>query len=98
MAYEPAESRNALFGGNSNWRGPVWFPINYLVVESLQKYHRYLGDDWTVAFPTGSTEQLHLWDVSTRLSKRLIALFLPDGAGDRPVATEPGEWIAYLLN
>ena len=87
VAYEPAESRNALFGGNSNWRGPVWFPINYLVVESLQKYHRYLGDDWTVAFPTGSTEQLHLWDVATRLSKRLIALFLPDGAGDRPVAS-----------
>ena len=83
--YEPAESRTALFGGNSNWRGPVWFPINYLVVESLQRFHRYLGDDWTVAFPTGSDQQLHLWDVAGELSRRLISVFLPDAQGDRPV-------------
>ena len=83
--YEPAESRTGLFGGNSNWRGPVWFPINYLVVESLQKYHRYLGDGWTVAFPTGSSQQLHLWDVAGELSRRLISLFLPGPDGHRPV-------------
>ena len=83
--YEPAESRTALFGGNSNWRGPVWFPINYLIVESLQKFHRYLGDDWTVAFPTGSPQELHLWDVAGELSRRLISLFLPGRDGHRPV-------------
>ena len=83
--YEPAESRTALFGGNSNWRGPVWFPINYLIVESLQKFHRYLGDDWTVGFPTGSPQELHLWDVAGELSRRLISLFLPGPEGHRPV-------------
>jgi hypothetical protein len=83
--YEPAESRTSLFGGNSNWRGPVWFPINYLVVESLQRFHRYLGDDWKVAFPTGSGQELHLWDVAGELSRRLISLFLPGPDGHRPV-------------
>jgi hypothetical protein len=83
--YEPAESRTALFGGNSNWRGPVWFPINYLVVESLQKFHRYLGDGWTVAFPTGSDNHLNLWDVAGELSRRLISGFLPDADGHRAV-------------
>jgi hypothetical protein len=83
--YEPAESRTALFGGNSNWRGPVWFPINYLIVESLQKFHRYLGDDWTVAFPTGSDKRLNLWDVAGELSRRLISGFLPDVNGRRAV-------------
>ncbi|MCU1596035.1 MAG: uncharacterized protein JWO12_3427 [Frankiales bacterium] len=83
--YEPAESRSALFGGNSNWRGPLWFPINYLVVESLQRFHRYLGDDWTVAFPTGAAVQLHLWDVAGELSRRLISLFVPDETGHRAV-------------
>ena len=87
VAYEPAESRNGLFGGNSNWRGPVWFPINYLVIEALQKYHRYFGDDWTVAFPTGSGTELHLAQVAAQLSKRLIALFVPDAQGNRPLAS-----------
>jgi hypothetical protein len=85
VEYEPAESRSGMFGGNSNWRGPVWFPINYLVVESLQRFHRYLGDDWTVAFPTGSEQQLHLWEVAAELSRRLISLFLPGPDGHRPV-------------
>jgi hypothetical protein len=83
--YEPAESRTALFGGNSNWRGPVWFPINYLIVESLQKFHRYLGDEWTVAFPSSSDNHLNLWDVAGELSRRLISGFLPDAEGHRAV-------------
>ena len=83
--YEPAESRTALFGGNSNWRGPVWFPINYLVIESLQKFHRYLGDEWTVAFPMGSPQQLNLGQVASELSRRLISVFLPDANGHRAV-------------
>jgi hypothetical protein len=83
--YEPAESTTGLFGGNSNWRGPVWFPINYLLVESLQKFHHYLGDGFTVEFPTGSGNQLNLWDVAAELSRRLIAIFEPGGDGRRPV-------------
>ncbi len=85
IEYEPAESRTALFGGNSNWRGPVWMPINYLVLEALQKYHRFLGDDHTFAFPTGSSRQLHLWDVAAELNTRLVSLFLPDASGARAV-------------
>ena len=83
--YEPGESRTSLFGGNSNWRGPVWLPINYLVVESLRRLHTYLGDDWTVAFPTGSDRQLHLGAVAEELSRRLVRGFLPDAEGQRPV-------------
>ena len=85
VGYEPAESRTSLFGGNSNWRGPIWFPINYLLVESLQKYHHFLGDDWQVAFPAGSGETRNLWDVAGELSRRLISIFLPDADGRRPV-------------
>ena len=83
--YEPAESRSALFGGNSNWRGPVWFPINYLLVEALQRHHRFLGDDWVVPFPAGSGRELHLRAIAAELSERLIAAFLPDPAGRRPI-------------
>jgi hypothetical protein len=85
IQYEPAESSTGLFGGNSNWRGPVWFPINYLLVESLQKFHFYLGDDFTVEFPTGTGHKLPLSEVAAELSRRLIAVFLPDGEGRRPV-------------
>ena len=83
--YEPAESTTPLFGGNSNWRGPVWFPINYLLVESLQRFHHYLGDQFTVELPTGSGRQLSLWEVAAELSRRLIDIFLPDADGRRPV-------------
>jgi hypothetical protein len=83
--YEPGESTTGLFGGNSNWRGPVWFPINYLLIESLQKFDHYFGDDLTVEFPTGSGRLLNLWDVAAELSRRLIAIFLPDGNGARAV-------------
>jgi hypothetical protein len=82
--YEPAESTNGLFGGNSNWRGPVWFPLNYLLIESLQKFHYYLGDDYKVEFPTGSGTMLTLWEISQELSRRLIGLFRADADGSRP--------------
>ena len=83
--YEPAESSSGLFGGNSNWRGPIWFPVNYLLVESLQKFHHYFGDDMKVEFPTGSGNHLNLWDVSQELSRRMSRIFLKDASGNRPV-------------
>jgi Mannosylglycerate hydrolase MGH1-like glycoside hydrolase domain/Glycosyl hydrolase family 63 C-terminal domain len=83
--YDPAESRTDLFGGNSNWRGPVWFPINYLLVESLQKFHYFFGDNLKVACPSGSTRMLNLGEVAAELSRRLSALFLPGPDGRRPV-------------
>jgi Mannosylglycerate hydrolase MGH1-like glycoside hydrolase domain len=85
IAYEPAESRTGMFGGNSNWRGPVWFPINHLIIETLQKYHYYYGDSFLVEFPTGSGRKLNLWDVAAELSRRLTRTFLRDEEGRRPV-------------
>ncbi len=85
IAYEPAESNSGLFGGNSNWRGPVWFPINYLIIESLQKFHHYYGDSLKVECPTGSGQMMTLNEVATDLSRRLIRLFLRDSQGRRPV-------------
>ncbi|MGB3612338.1 MAG: hypothetical protein WBA10_01000 [Elainellaceae cyanobacterium] len=82
--YEPAESSSGLFGGNSNWRGPVWFPVNYLLIESLQKFHFYAGDDYKVECPTGSGNWLTLWEVATEMSSRLINIFVPDESGQRP--------------
>ena len=83
--YEPAESRTGLFGGNSNWRGPIWFPINYLLIEALQRFHHYYGDDFLVECPTGSGTMLNLWQISQELSRRLTRLFLRDENGRRPV-------------
>jgi hypothetical protein len=83
--YEPAESSTGLFGGNSNWRGPIWFPVNYLLIESLQRYSYYYGDDLMVEFPTGSGQKMNLGDVAAELSRRLSRLFLRDGNGRRPV-------------
>src|SRR5207248_4059208 len=83
--YDPAESTTGLFGGNSNWRGPVWFPANYLIIESLQKFHYYFGDDFHVECPTGSGRMLSLWEVASELSRRLSRLFLRDDEGRRPV-------------
>jgi hypothetical protein len=85
VAYEPAESSTSLFGGNSNWRGPIWFPVNYLIIESLQKFHHYLGDDFKVEFPTGSGRLLTLWEVAGELSRRLTRIFLRGPDGHRPV-------------
>ena len=83
--YEPAESRTGLFGGNSNWRGPVWFPGNYLMIESLQRFHHYFGDDVLVEFPTGSGNRKNLGDVACELSRRLSHIFLRDPNGRRAV-------------
>lgn len=82
--YEPAESTSNLFGGNSNWRGPIWFPLNYLLIESLQKFHHYLGDDFKVECPIGSGTMLNLWEVSVHLEQRLISIFLRQNE-QRPV-------------
>jgi Glycosyl hydrolase family 63 C-terminal domain len=83
--YEPAESSSGLFGGNSNWRGPIWFPVNYLLIESLQKFHHYLGESFTVEFPAGSGRRLTLAAVAAELSRRLSSIFLVDDDGRRPV-------------
>ena len=85
LDYAPAESTSGLFGGNSNWRGPVWFPLNFLLIESLQKHHYYLGDNFKVELPAGSGNEATLWDVTSNLTYRLIGLFLQDDAGRRPV-------------
>ena len=83
--YEPGESTTGIFGGNSNWRGPIWFPLNFLLVESLQKFHHYLGNDYKVEFPTGSGNMKTLWDVAGELSRRMTNIFLRDKTGHRPV-------------
>ena len=85
IGYQPAESQSGLFGGNSNWRGPIWFPINYLLIESLQKFHHYYGDTFKVACPTGSGQMMNLGEVATELSRRLIRLFLRNDTGQRPI-------------
>jgi len=86
--YEPAESTGGQFGGNSNWRGPVWLPLNFLLVESLQKFHYYFGDEFKVEFPSGSGKHVSLWDVACDLSRRLNRIFVRDASGRRPVCGE----------
>ncbi|MCJ7467082.1 MAG: glucosidase [Maribacter sp.] len=83
--YEPGESTTSLFGGNSNWRGPVWFPMNYLFIHAIKEYHRYCGDDLKFEYPTGSKNELGLHQISIELSKRLIKIFEKDADGDRTV-------------
>jgi hypothetical protein len=85
ISYQPAESQSSLFGGNSNWRGPIWFPINYLLIEALQKFHYYYGESFKVECPTGSGHRLTLGEVATELSRRLIKLFQRSGDGRRPI-------------
>ena len=82
---QPAESTSGMFGGNSNWRGPIWFPINYLLLEALQNFHEYLGDDFKVEFPTGSGEYKNLNEIIVALRDRLTSIFLQDESGKRPV-------------
>jgi Glycosyl hydrolase family 63 C-terminal domain len=84
VEYDPGESTTGMFGGNSNWRGPVWFPINFLIIESLQKLDHYYGDGLKVEYPSGSGVYKTLWDVATSLSRRLSSIFLPTSAGPRP--------------
>jgi hypothetical protein len=85
VRYAPAESESRQFGGNSNWRGPIWLPLNFLIVESLQKFHHYYGNDFKVECPTGSGHFLTIDQVATELSRRLTRIFLKDANGDRPV-------------
>jgi hypothetical protein len=85
VRYEPGESSTGLFGGNSNWRGPIWFPINFLLVEAIQKFHHYYGDDFLVECPTGSGRTLTLWQIAAELSRRLESIFLRGSGGRRPV-------------
>ncbi|HEX3622434.1 MAG TPA: hypothetical protein VHT97_08975 [Acidimicrobiales bacterium] len=83
--YEPGESTSGLFGGNSNWRGPIWFPVNYLLVEALGRFARFFGDDLTVEHPAGSGQRMTLAEVAADLSGRLVSIFLDDDSGRRPV-------------
>jgi hypothetical protein len=85
VSYEPGESTTGLFGGNSNWRGPIWFPVNFLLVESLQRFHHYLGDAFSVECPTGSGQWMNLSEVAAELSRRLARPFLRGTDGTRPV-------------
>ena len=83
--YQPAESTNGLFGGNSNWRGPIWFPVNYLIVDALRRFHTYYGPDFKVECPTGSGTYMSLEGVANEITRRLARIFLPDQTGKRPV-------------
>jgi hypothetical protein len=83
--YEPSESRSRLFGGNSNWRGPIWFPVNFLIIESLQKFHHYYGDSFQVECPTGTGRHLTTDQVAEELTNRLARIFLKNSSGERPV-------------
>ena len=85
VAYEPAESSSKMFGGNSNWRGPIWFPVNYLLIESLQRFDYYYDGNFKVECPTGSGNMVTLWEVAAELEQRLIKIFLPKENGERPV-------------
>jgi hypothetical protein len=103
VSYEPAESRSGLFGGNSNWRGPIWFPVNTLIVRALLTLFSYYGDDFQIEFPTGSGVQMNLFEVSREISNRLVNIFTLDKDGRRPVyggvekfQTDP-HWRDYLL-
>jgi hypothetical protein len=90
--YEPGESSTGLFGGNSNWRGPIWFPINFLLIEALQRFHHYYGDDFLVECPSDSGVKRTLWEVSQDLSSRLTHIFLRDHDGCRPVYGANQTW------
>jgi hypothetical protein len=103
VRYEPAESRTGLFGGNSNWRGPIWFPVNYLIIEALWRFHSYLGDSFKVECPTGSGNEMTLREVAIALSQRLVALFQRNESDCRPVyggietfQSDP-HWRDYIL-
>jgi hypothetical protein len=85
VEYQPGESTSGLFGGNSNWRGPIWFPVNYLIIESLQKFHHYYGDDFKIECPTGSGRYLTINEVAVELGRRLTRLFTRNEQGRRPV-------------
>jgi hypothetical protein len=85
VQYEPAESTSGMFGGNSNWRGPVWFPVNVLIIRALLQHYQYYGDEFTIECPTGSGNQMTLFEVAKEISDRLVSTFLTDADGRRPV-------------
>ena len=102
IQYDPGESTTGMFGGNSNWRGPIWFPINYLLVEALERYHRFYGDEFQVECPTGSGRCMNLREVAQEINRRLCKIFLPDSEGwapwqgeDRIFSTDP-HWHGLL--
>ncbi len=103
VRYEPAESTSGLFGGNSNWRGPIWFPVNFLMIEAFQKFHHYYGDGFQIEMPHGSGQAMTLWQVAADLSQRLTRLFLRNSNGQRPVYTglnrfqNDPHWRDYIL-
>ena len=84
VSYVPGESDTGMFGGNSNWRGPIWFPTNFLIIEALERYHYFYGDSLKVEFPTGSGNEMNLREVAIKLCDRLISLFVPGEDGSRP--------------
>jgi hypothetical protein len=103
VEYDPAEGTSGLFGGNSNWRGPIWFPVNFLLIEALERYDHFYGPSFRVECPVGSGQMLTLGEVARELSTRLVRLFVPDERGDRPVhggaaryATDP-HWRDLVL-
>jgi hypothetical protein len=103
VEYQPAESNTGMFGGNSNWRGPIWMPMNMMIVRSLLNLYAFYGDSFTVECPTGSGNWMNLYEVSEELSNRLAAIFMRDGNGRRPVFggakkfQEDPHWRDYLL-
>ncbi|HUC67466.1 MAG TPA: glucosidase [Stellaceae bacterium] len=103
VSYLPAESDTGMFGGNSNWRGPIWMPVNALIIRALLQYYIYYGDDFTIECPTGSGRRMTLYAVAEEISRRLTSIFLPDEAGRRPVFggtrkfQEDPHWRDYVL-
>jgi hypothetical protein len=101
--YEPGEATTGLFGGNSNWRGPIWFPVNYLLIEALQRFYHYFGDDFQIECPSGSGQMMNLWQVASELSRRLTRIFLRDhdgrrpAFGDRDLLQRDPHWRDYLM-
>ena len=85
IQYEPGDSTSDFFGGNSNWRGPVWFPVNYLLVEALREYHKYMEAGYSVEYPTGSGQRADFSEIADDITRRLVSIFLDDGHGRRPV-------------
>ena len=103
VSYLPAESDTGMFGGNSNWRGPIWMPVNALIIRALLQYYTYYGNDFTIECPTGSGRQMNLYQVAEEITRRLASIFLRDSDGRRPVYggtrkfQEDPHWRDYLL-